>query len=99
MPIKLDSMILKIVSGREMYGYEIVTQLKNLSNDYFHLRTGTLYPLLQKMVESKLLSAYQVNHKQNRTYYKITDYGFEYLQQEIQNWKKYSKAVNKVLGI
>lgn len=99
MSMRLEIMILKTISSKEMYGYEIVTELKNLSNDYFHLKTGTLYPLLQKMVENKLLDVYQVNHKQNRTYYKITDYGFECLQQEIQNWKKYSKAVNKVLGI
>ena len=92
-------MILKILSVRDMYGYEIVAELKNLSNDYFHLKTGTLYPLLQKMVVSKLLNVYKVNHRQNRTYYKITDLGFEYLQQEIQNWKKYSNAVNNVLGI
>ena len=36
--------------------------------------------------------------KQKRTFYKITDSGLEYLQQETQKWKNYTGAVNKVLG-
>ena len=99
MSMRLEIMILKTISSKEMYGYEIVSELRKLSNDYFSMKTGTAYPLLQKMVKNNLLFSHQTNCKQNRTYYKITDCGFEYLQQEIQNWKKYSKAVNKVLGI
>ena len=95
----LDTLILKIVSSREMYGYEIVSELKRVSDNYFCLKTGTLYPLLRTMVSDGLLEMYDMETcKQKRTFYKITDSGLEYLQQETQNWKNYTSAVNKVLG-
>ena len=98
--IRLDAMVLKMVSAREMYGYEIVLELKKVSDNYFSLKTGTVYPLLQTLVSNRLLEAYDKEYcKQKRTFYKITNYGLEYLQQEIKNWKMYSNAVNKVLGI
>ena len=99
MSIRLDTLILKIVSSREMYGYEIVSELKRVSDNYFCLITGTLYPLLRTMVSDGLLEMYDMETcKQKRTFYKITDSGLEYLQQETQNWKNYTSAVNKVLG-
>lgn len=89
-----------MVSTREMYGYEILSELKENSDNYFCLKTGTLYPLLQTMVSNNLLETYdKKNHNRKQTFYKITTSGFEHLQQEIQNWKNYSNAVNKVLGI
>ena len=97
--IRLDTLILKIVSSREMYGYEIVSELKRVSDNYFCLKTGTLYPLLRTMVSDGLLEMYDMETcKQKRTFYKITDSCIEYLQQETQNWKNYTGAVNKVLG-
>ena len=51
------------------------------------------------MVSNGLLEMYDMETcKQKRTFYKITDSGLEYLQQETQNWKNYTSAVNKVLG-
>ena len=98
--MRLDAMILKIISVREMYGYEIVSELKNISDNYFKLKTGTIYPLLKTLVSNQLLETYDtVYRNQRRTFYRITTLGFEYLQQEIQNWKDYSIAVNKVLEI
>lgn len=100
MSIRLNTMILKILSEKEMYGYEIASELRKVSSEYFCLKTGTLYPLLQVMVSNQLLEAYEVeSYKQKRTYYKLTTSGLRYLQQEIKNWKNYSNAVNKVLGI
>lgn len=85
---------------REMYGYEILYELKESSNNYFCLKTGALYPLLQTMVSNNLLEKYdKENHNRKQTFYKITTSGLQYLQREIRNWKKYSNAVNKVLGI
>ena len=45
MAIHLDLMILKLLSKEEMYGYQIVSELKKISDEYFSLQTGTVYPL------------------------------------------------------
>lgn len=59
MAIHLDLMILKLLSKDEMYGYQIVSELKKISDEYFSLQTGTVYPLLRTMVTDNSLQAFE----------------------------------------
>ena len=100
MSFRLNTLVLKILSQKDMYGYEIVCELKRLSGDFFCLQTGTVYPLLRTMLLKRLIETYEISsNKQKQTFYKITPYGIEYLKEETRNWIMYSGAVNKVLGI
>ena len=40
---------LKLLSEREMYGYEILTTLEERGNGGFRYKQGTLYPLLYRL--------------------------------------------------
>ena len=49
--MRLDAMILKIISVREMYGYEIVSELKNISDNYFKLNSDWRIDNMKKNID------------------------------------------------
>ena len=42
-------LLLALLEGRDMYGYEMIEALRARSNEVFHLKAGTLYPLLHSL--------------------------------------------------
>lgn len=99
MAIHLDLMILKLLSKDEMYGYQIVSELKKISDEYFSLQTGTVYPLLRTMVTDNSLQAFEKEYAgKKRTYYRITQLGRQKLNEGTHRWILFSEAVNKVLN-
>lgn len=100
MAINLDIMILKLLSDKDMYGYQIVTELKNVSDEFFSLKTGTVYPLLRTMVSDNMLESYEKESSGKvRTHYKITPNGKQKLCSGIEYWIEYYNVVNKILEV
>lgn len=98
--MKLDAIILKILSEKDLYGYQISTELKKVSDDFFSIKTGTLYPLLRTMVSNGLLDTYELDiQEQKRTFYTVTDRGLKYLETAIREWELYSKKIKEIFGI
>lgn len=93
-------LLLKLLSEKDMYGYEMIEALKKRSQNVFEMKAGTLYPLLHSMEEKKLLTAYEkeVSGKV-RKYYSITKEGSRVLGEKQEQWNVYSQAVRNVLGI
>ena len=91
-------LVLKLLSEKDMYGYEMIDTLAKRSNNIFELRVGTLYPMLHGMVQSGYLKCYsqEVNGKL-RKYYQITPNGKKYLEKMIEEWNVYKKALADVL--
>ena len=44
-------LVLKLLEDRDMYGYQMVNELRRRSDDSFHLKAGSLYPLLYSLEE------------------------------------------------
>ncbi|MBI3943618.1 MAG: PadR family transcriptional regulator, partial [Chloroflexi bacterium] len=42
----LEMILLKLLSGGPMYGYQLVSTLEDRSDHQFELKEGTLYPVL-----------------------------------------------------
>ena len=42
-------LLLKLLNGKDMYGYEMIESLRKRSENVFELKAGTLYPLLHGM--------------------------------------------------
>lgn len=91
-------LVLKLLSEKDMYGYEMIDTLAKRSNNIFELRVGALYPMLHGMVQSEYLKCYsqEVNGKL-RKYYQITPNGKKYLEKMIEEWNVYKKALADVL--
>ena len=93
-------LILKLLEGKDMYGYEMIEALREKSNNVFELKAGTLYPLLHGMEEKGYLgSCEQEEGGKIRKYYSITKEGKKILKQKKEDWMAYSKAVADVLSV
>ena len=44
-------LILKLLEDGDKYGYQMTSELRARSEDVFHLKAGTLYPLLHSLEE------------------------------------------------
>lgn len=96
----LAMLILKLLSEKDMYGYEMIDTLRSRSNQVFELKAGTLYPLLHGLEEKKFLSAYeQTEGGKVRKYYQITKQGMKQLQSQKESWNTYAAAVSHVLAM
>ena len=95
-----DLLILKLVEQEDMYGYQMIDELKKRSNDVFDMKAGTLYPLLHTLVQKGYLTAYDqaAGEARVRKYYHLTDKGRKQLVQRERDWKVFSEAVGGVLG-
>lgn len=72
----------------ERYGYDIT---KSLKNSELKIEEGTLYPLLKRLENEKLLSSqWNTTDSRPRKYYQITEYGREVRE----NWLKFFKSIN-----
>ena len=99
-PGSLDLLVLQLLSEREMYGYEIVTELAKRSEEVFQLKEGTLYPLLHRLEKEGAVSAYEEKAEGRiRRYYRITRKGRGLLQERKAAWQRFAGAVNAVLRV
>ena len=74
-------LILKLLEGKDMYGYEMIEALREKSNNVFELKAGTLYPLLHGMEEKGYLGSYeQEEGGKIRKYYSCLLYTSGYRQ-------------------
>ena len=94
------TLILKLLEGCDMYGYQMIETLAERSDDTFQLKAGTLYPLLHSLEKKGMLESYEqkADGERIRTYYHLTQKGAELLEQKHSEWKEYSRAVNKILN-
>ncbi len=52
-------LLLRLLEEKDMYGYEMIDQLRQKSDNVFELKVGTLYPLLHSLEKSGCLTSYE----------------------------------------
>ncbi len=91
-------LILKLLSEKDMYGYEMIESLQKRSENVFELKAGTLYPLLHTLEEKGFLTCYENEVLGKvRKYYGITKHGRAELKAKEKAWKEYIQAVSNVM--
>ncbi len=91
-------LLLRLLSEKDMYGYEMIEELLHRSNHVFDLKAGTLYPLLHGMEARNQLVSYEKEAGgKTRRYYRITKEGRKELERRREEWQVYSGAVAKVM--
>ena len=66
-------LILKLISEKDMYGYEMIDTIRGKSKNVFELKAGTLYPLLHGLEEKGFVESYEKEAVGKiRKYYHIT---------------------------
>ena len=93
-------LVMKLLEGQDMYGYQMIEELRRRSDDTFHLKAGSLYPLLHGLEEKGYVEAYEREAAAGkpRRYYHLTSQGKKALQEKEQGWNRYADAVRQVLG-
>lgn len=96
----MTMLILKLLSEKDMYGYEMIDTLRQKSQNVFELKAGTLYPLLHGLEDKGLLTVYEKEYAGKvRKYYSLTKQGRGLLSKKTEEWKVYSNAVSNVLAM
>ena len=89
----LEFCILSILKEEDRYTSEILEALKDAK---LLVVEGTIYPLLTRLKNDELLS-YRWEESTSgppRKYYKLTEKGFEFMNELSETWQELSTAVN-----
>ena len=79
----------------EQYGYSL---MKKLEDQGLQVDQGTLYPLLRRLEEQKLLeSNWRMETSRPRRYYLLSDFGQKVLGEMIGEWSRIKTTVDKML--
>lgn len=95
----MSLLVLKLLEDGDLYGYQMIAELRRRSDDTFRLRAGTLYPLLHSLEEKGFVTAYEqtADSGKARRYYHLTDQGRGALRKKEDAWNVYARAVGRVL--
>lgn len=92
-------MILSVLSESPLYGYEIAKRIKALSSDVLAMGEGTLYPLLHRLEQAKLLESFWKEASgRKRKYYGLTTQGRKVLSEKTQEWKAFAGAMDAIVS-
>ena len=94
-----NSLLLCLLEGQPMYGYQIVKELEARSQGYFRFKEGTLYPALHRLETSGLIAGSweRLPNGRQRRYYRLTPKGVTKLAQERAQWADFLTAVRMIL--
>ena len=53
----LDMLVLKLLRSEAKYGYQIIQEMKEKSDEAFLLKDGTLYPVLYRLEDDGLVTS------------------------------------------
>lgn len=74
-------LILKLMSERKRYGYEILEKIEEMSGGHWEPSYGTIYGSLERMEERGLIRKTEDTHSE-RKYFDITEKGREKLKKD-----------------
>lgn len=96
----LEILVLKLIEEDEKYGYQLINELKEKSDDMFSLKEGTLYPILYRLEDDGLVLSRWSEPKGkeiSRKYYFITDKGKKELSDLSKLWCVFNNKVTLIL--
>jgi PadR family transcriptional regulator, regulatory protein PadR len=96
----LDLLVLKTLTLQPMHGWGIGQRIGELSAGALDVNQGSLYPALQRLEHAGLVeSEWGVSENNRRArYYRLTAAGRRALGVETENWRRFSAAIEEVLG-
>lgn len=91
----LEICVLVLLEKQDHYGYELVKKI----SDKIEISEGSMYPLLRRLTKEGYFTTYlrESSGGPSRKYYKITEQGRDYLHEQMQEWKDFSRAVNQLI--
>jgi len=96
----VETLILAVLEAGPSYGYQIVKDLHERSEGILRLGEGTVYPVLHRLQEKKLISARWrlAENGRERKYYRLNAKGRKALAANHRQWQILAAVMEKVLG-
>ena len=94
-----ELLVLRLLSQREMYGYELVRSVRVVTGETISLGEGVIYPVLHGLEKAGALKARRkpVNGR-TRVYYSVTPLGRERLDRLSGEWGRITTGIQSALG-
>ena len=95
----IDTILLKIISLEDCYGYNISKTLTSITSDVAEIKEATLYSGLRRLESEKLIASYWGQESQGgrRKYYTITSVGVQTLKENIAKWEMTKELIDKII--
>ena len=94
----LELMILSTLADGAKYGYLIQQRLGDASRGHVNVQAGTLYPILHKLEEERLVKCrWEDSTGRERKWYELTAKGEKRLQQRASQWQKLAATLQELL--
>lgn len=90
----LDICVLASLIDEESYGYKLIQDTKDL----VEISESTLYPILRRLEENKLLTSESKEHNGRlRKYYQITNKGKAHIKDFLEEWQDMKKIYDFIM--
>jgi PadR family transcriptional regulator PadR len=95
----LDLLVLRVLAAGPLHGYAISRRLAELSDEWFSVDEGSLYPCLYRMEKKGWIRSEEGRSENNRKarFYSLTKTGTAQLETEQESWRRFQLAVGRVL--
>ena len=90
--------MLRLLARQEMYGYQIVEEIRTQTGKALSFGEGCIYPYLHYLEAEKLVSSRrQEVEGRNRNYYKLTNRGRKRLDELTSEWNRVTNGVGLLM--
>lgn len=94
-----ELLVLRLLSDREMYGYEIVQAIQTETKSSLSFGEGCIYPYLHYFEKEKLVNSRRKEvDGRNRYYYQITPRGRKRLKELSSEWSRVTDGITLLMG-
>lgn len=95
----MSMIILSLLKREDMYGYQLVQEITRISAGKIATQEGSLYPVLYKLEDQKLISNQKVlvGKRMTRVYYHLEPLGEVRLAEMIQDYETVVEGVMKII--
>ena len=93
-----ELLLLKMLSAKPMYGYELVQAIRRSTGGGLEFGEGCIYPILHRLEADGLVdSRRETVAGRSRVVYRLTTKGTQRLSQNVDTWRRIVQAVNRAL--
>ena len=90
--------VLSVLQKEEMYGYQIVQTISELSGGKFAFPLGTLYPVLYRFVENGYVADRdEIVNGRLRKYYRLEERGREYYHSLLEEYRRTAEGLERIV--
>ena len=94
----LDLMVLSVLASGAKYGYLLQQELRTASDELIDMQAGTLYPLLHRLEDDKLIrSRWDDSTGRRRKWYELTREGRARLKVQARQWNEYAQCIFRLI--